>query len=458
STLLWQGKLDRAQKTLAYIDDPDFAQMGMTRIRLQRGDSRALASVAQCTANAAQDNGLVFDLARYYRQRGDDASAIRALGRRRAAMDPYDDLWWRERSLLARRALENGNYQGAYNLVKAHGHDGGTELAEAEWLAGWLAVTRLKQPSAAFHHFERMYRNVKTPISIARAAYWAGIAAEQMRDKTLARQYYSYAAQHMNTFYGQLGAYALGNPKASFAAFFRRDRPSRSFSSGALPQDLIGAARILKTMNRPGERDMFLRTALRVATARGQAQNLIQVARELGSTPIALSAAKAAYDKGVLVSDGLFPRAAVPANRNVEAALTLGIIRQESLFDPMAVSRADARGLMQLLPGTARQVARQAGIPYTSDYSLFQPNTNMVLGQEYLARMQARYDNFVPLVAASYNAGPGNVDKWLRSMGDPRKDPYSWVDWVERIPFYETRNYVQRVWEAYSVYQYMQER
>ena len=125
------------------------------------------------------------------------------------------------------------------------------------------------------------------------------------------------------------------------------------------------------------------------------------------------------------------------------------------MFDPLATSTANARGLMQILPTTAAHTAKRQGIAHNNAAQLYQPQHNMVLGQAYLAGLLERYDGFVPLAAAGYNAGPGNVTKWLDAMGDPRKDPYTWVDWVERIPFYETRNYVQRVWENYMAYKYL---
>lgn len=451
-TLLWQNNLDRAAKAIVYVRDRNAQQAARARIALQRGKKDAPALV---TAALMRDDGVVFDLARYYRQRDMDGRAVATLAKRNKGGGAYAAQWWRERSLLARRALEKGQYQAAYNLAKDHRFETGAELAEAEWLAGWLAVTRLHQAPVAFRHFEKMYKNVKTPISVARAAYWTGIAAEQSRQKTLARQWYGLAAAHMNTFYGQLGAYALGNPKASFAAFFKRSIPLNRISTAGAPGDLVAAARVLHKMGKEKEKNMFLRAALRVASEHGHAASLIPVARELSSPAIALQAAKTAYEKGVLVAEALFPRPAIPTSQYVEGALTLGITRQESLFDRFAQSPAGARGLMQIMPATAKHTAKQAGIAYRGDAQLFEAKTNFLLGQAYLTMMLARYDGFVPLAAAAYNGGPGNVDKWLKTMGDPRKDPYSWVDWVERIPFYETRNYVQRVWESYAAYQYL---
>ena len=454
-TLLWQNKVDRAQTALDYVTDKTANDIGRARIRLQRFDSRAFPFVTNLSATAALDNGVLFDLARYYRQKNRDNDARKTMAKRRQPYGEHAAKWWRERAILARRAIERNDFKRAYDIVAAHGHDGGAELADAEWLAGWIAVSRLNKPQQAVKHFERMYHNVRTPISVARASYWAGIAARQLKQEEQAAQWFRFSSKHMHTFYGQLGAYAMNSNTASaYRQFFKDGVSVASLDSRALRADLAQAARILQGMGRDKERDMFLRAAMNDAMKKDAPQAVIPLALQLGSRAIALTAAKAAYDKGILVPDALFPQLDVPRHGRVEKALTLAIIRQESLFDRHARSSADARGLMQLLPGTARQIAREVGVAHNSTEQLYQERHNMVLGQAYLDKMMRRYNDNVILAAAAYNAGPGNVDKWLAQMGDPQKDPYSWIDWAERIPFYETRNYVQRIWEAYHVYRH----
>ncbi len=451
-TLLWQGNLDRVSYALRYAGGKDRA-VGQARIYLQRFSTQAPGAVSALSANQKTDNGILFDRVRYTRQKGDDDFAVSLLGQRREEMGEHAPKWWRERAILARRALERNDFARAYKIASAHGTDGGLELAEAEWMAGWLATTRLNNPSQGYKHFERMYDNVKTSLSSSRAAYWAGVALEQMGQKEKAGEWYGLAAQHMHTFYGQMAAYALGDPSQYYAAFFKR---SQSAGNGAaVPSDIAEAARILYRAGRDEERDLFLRTALNKLATDKKPQALIALAKEVRSPKMALAAAKAAYENGLMIRDALFPETSPPRQANLEKSLTLGIIRQESMFDRYAVSPAGARGLMQLMPGTASDTARKVGVAHRNATQLFEPTHNMQLGQAYLAGLLDRYDGFIPLAAAAYNAGPGNVDKWLAQMGDPRQDPRSWVDWVERIPFYETRNYVQRVWEAYSLYKAM---
>lgn len=447
--LLWQGNLDRADDALVYVSGLT-KQIGKARSALQHFSTKAPSLVGTLPDAAYKNEGLLFDLVRFYRQKEQDAAAVRILSRVQKEVGAHAALWARERAILARRAFEKNDFRQAYRLASSHRFTGGAELADAEWLAGWIATTRLKEPEKGFHHFERMYKNVTSAISTSRAAYWAGVAASQLGQKQVADSWYALAAKHMHTFYGQMAAYALGNPKMSYAAFFKRAQAMPQQAS--VRSDLVNAATILYQAGRDEERDLFLQVALTQLKERKQPELLIPLARQLRSPEMALFAAKAAYENGVFIRDALFPRLDVPYQAGLEKALTLGIIRQESMFDRYAISSAGAIGLMQLLPSTASHTARQCAIPHNKAAQLFDPDHNMRLGQAYLLKLIERYDGFIPMAAAAYNAGPGNVDKWVAQMGDPRTDQAEWIDWVERIPFYETRNYVQRVWEAYSLY------
>jgi soluble lytic murein transglycosylase len=453
-TLIWGGNFARATRAMTRVDSAT-ANAARIRMRLARSDRSAEQAALNLLARRFDDAGLYYELARFYRGRDRDAMAAKILGQWHGTRIANATKWWRERQLLARRALESGNPRRAYELAAAHGLSVAPELAEAEWLAGWIAATRLKDYARAQQHFERMFHNVKTPISLARAAYWTGVAYAGQNKQTTAREWYQLAARHPHVFYGQMAAYALRNPAKYYNAFFKRNTNPRT--ANALRADFVIAARYMTRAGKTKERDMFLEAGMAQARNAGRdpssaMAHAMIIARETNSPKVALIAAKAAYENGTLVLDGLFPRVRVPLPHRVEPALTLAVIRQESQFDRHALSPAGARGLMQLMPGTARQMARSLRMPYRDAAQLHNGDYNMALGQVYLKQMLDRYDQYVPLAVAAYNAGPGNVDRWLREMGDPRKNPATWVDWVERIPFYETRNYVQRVWESYSLY------
>lgn len=448
--LLDQRNTERAQAALNYVG-AQTAQIGRARLALQRFDSRAIASVQQLPRAAYNDQGFLYDLTRYWRQEQQDELALQTMQKQTGALDAvHAARWWGERAILTRRAMERNDDATAYRIVAAHRFASNPEFAEAEWLAGWLATVALKNPQQGYRHFERMYKSVKTPISVSRAAYWAGVAADKSGQRNAAKQWYGIAAVHMHTFYGQMAAYALGDHKNRFKAFFRRNQGAPSLSG--LRTDLAEAARIFAHQGMKKERDMFLQAALNDAIQYGKPQAVTALAKQLSSPRLALLAAKAAYDKGQVFADALFPRVNFRRHPTVEPALALGVMRQESQFDAAARSPADARGLMQVLDGTARHVGRKSGIAYRGGAQLFVPADNIAFGQAYLASLLQRYEGSLPLAIAAYNAGPGNVDKWLPVIGDPRRSPNAWINWVERIPFYETRNYVQRVWENYMIY------
>lgn len=457
-TLLWNGNLSRAE-TLLPQAGPEARAIAKARIALQRSSSKAASLVSAVPGNRrTTDNGLMFDRVRLARVRGDDDFAVQLLNQYNGTYGEYDTQWWRERHILARRAFEKGRFQQAYQLAARHRCIKDADYAEAEWFAGWLALTRLHQARTGFDHFERMYRRVATPMSKARAAYWTGAAADELGQKAVANEWYKSAARHPHVFYGLMSAYALNNPKQLVNQFISRNQTVSASAISVLPADMVQAARSLTSMGKTKERDMFLTALINKAKEKGQPQAVIPLAKELHSSPGTLLAGKAAYEKGVLVLDALFPRINVTPVDGVEPALTLAIMRQESLFDRHAVSSAQARGLMQLLNGTAAHVAKRYGVRYGGPQSLFDPATNTRLGQLYLKDLLNRYDGFAPLSIAAYNAGPGNVTKFLAMNGDPRTKGADWADWVERIPFYETRNYVQRVWEAYIIYGYILQR
>jgi soluble lytic murein transglycosylase len=451
-SLLWLHNLARAEMTLPLVS-ADYQAVARARIALQRVSSKAPSLVSAVGGNRRNsDNGLIFDRIRSARVRGDDAFARQLMNQYTGSQGAYDSLWWRERQLLARRAFEKGDFRTAYQLAAHHRAEKDADYAESEWFAGWLALTRLNQPKVGFDHFERMYRRVSTPMSKARAAYWTGVAAEELKQPAVARQWYEAAARHPHVFYGLMSAYALNTPEQAIASFKARNQSAPASLLSTLPNDMVQAARILNSLGKTKERDLFLNALLVKAKENGKAQAVIPLARELSSTPYTLLAGKAAYEQGTLVLDALFPRPNFAPVEGVDKALALAIARQESLFDRNATSSANARGLMQLLDGTAAHVARRHGVSYRGSSSLYDPATNTRLGQLYLQDLLTHYNGFAPLAIAAYNAGPGNINKFLNANGDPRAKGRDWTDWVERIPFYETRNYVQRVWEAYVIY------
>jgi soluble lytic murein transglycosylase len=455
--LLWAHEAAMARWLLPQVPD-DLKRIAQARIAFMEGAANALSVVTALPAAAQANPGVIFDQVRYLRRRGDDDKARRKLlSIEHPELLPYPDKWWIERHVQARKAMEEKEYQDAYTLAAKSGLSEGNDFAEAEWLAGWLALRFLDKAKLAHKHFTTLEAGVTYPISLARAEYWIGRALQDTGDKAGAAAAYTKAARFPYTFYGQLSAESQlltgqtlelpptpGVDKAKFDEF--------------LDNQLVKAIRLIKE----AKEERFVRTLAYEVADRALANEDFILLSELLWTfdhpAISVRIAKKASQRHILLTDYLYPVFELPpypgAGTRPEPALVLGLARQESEFNPRAVSSAGARGLMQMLPSTARLTARKHGVPYRQDRLLNDPAYNMQLGMAHLGDLLERFDGSYVLVIAAYNAGAGRVDEWLREIGDPRKKDVDPVDWIEKIPFTETRNYVQRVLENALVYRH----
>jgi soluble lytic murein transglycosylase len=316
-------------------------------------------------------------------------------------------------------------------------------------LAGRYALLGLRRPQLALTHFERLHDNVSSPISKARGAYWAAQAATNPRDDTLARRWLETAQRYDTAFYGQLASHELGTPSPLVTS---APSPAEHKDDAFFGSDLAKAAVLL---DRLGFDRMVKTFVLRMAEQAGSERDLRlvgELSRRLGRLDLALRTAKIARSHGHILYGDLFPELPLAHGGDPEEALVLAVIRQESAFDHRAVSHAGARGLMQLMPATAKRVAGWEGVRYVRHWLTEEPDYNVRLGRAYLRKMIERYEGAYPLALAAYNAGPHRVDRWLKTYGDPRTSEVSTVEWIENIPFGETRNYVQRVLEGLIVY------
>lgn len=376
-----------------------------------------------------------------------DAARLMAELTRDPAQLVDGDLWWIERRLVARKLLDEGDARAAYAVAMGHGATSAEKRIEAEFLCGWIALRRLGDPAAARRHFDRAAAIAGQPISLARAAYWQGRAAEAAGRGEEARSFYEAAARHGITYYGQLAAARLGTGDLAF-------RPAAM--AAAPPRPMVDAVAFAYEA---GLRELGLPLAVEFARGSTDPADLEGVASILVANADAkavLVLGKLATQRGQPLDEAAFPTIGIPpfepVGRNpVEPAVVLAIARQESMFDPAAGSPVGARGLMQLMPGTASATARKAGLTYEPG-RLLEPVYNAQLGAAHLGDLMEHYRGAFILVFAAYNAGPGNVKKWIAAHGDPRLPGVDPIDWVELIPFSETRNYVQRVMENLQVY------
>lgn len=445
--LLWDGELDQAKSQLSRITSRQ-RDIAVARIRLQRLQPDALAAYKAIAPDQRKDAGLILDLARYYRKR-DEAEKAKEL------LDPpptkvvRPDLLWEELERAVRLALDGNNPKQAYRLARGHGARDGLTFAEGEFLSGWIALRELHDPATAISHFGKLFVGTNSSLSKSRGAYWAGLAASEAGRGEEATKYFNLAGQFPLTFYGQLALVklhraqlALAKPIALTAAEIKR------FNG----KELTEVVRMLGTIKQKDLTKPFLQRLIETSSGPGEVDMIGALARSIGGDNLGIYAAKEARKSAIDVVEPLFPLIKVPPHGELEPAVTLGIIRQESAFDPQAKSQAGALGMMQLLPSTAKDIAKGLKLNFHSNKLTNEPSYNIRLGQHYISQLVGRFNGSYILAIAAYNAGPARVRQWIDTYGDPRSGSIDAIDWIERIPFPETRNYVQRVLENTQVY------
>ena len=450
-----------AARSLADRLGGGYRQLVEARIALRNEKRNVQRAVNQVPAGLTNSNGLIYDRIVWRRRNENIKGAIELLMNSPKIEDEgIAKLWWRQRHILARDMIEEGRYVEAYDLLNQHKQVSALGFSQAEWLKGWLELRFLGRPHQAFQSFERMYNAVTTPISRARGSYWAGRAAERLGQSDVANLWYQTAAQYPTTFYGQSAAVRAGiknalNPVALGNATMNAE--GRNAKIPLYRDDRVQAAMAL---NRAGEREdaaLFLRRVLYDIDNANQLHffaPLAELAVQMSQPEVAIRVTKKAERHRLFLSESAYPSLMHKIRRSnpLDPAMVHAIIRQESRFDALAKSPAGALGLMQLMPATAQETASKLGIQHRRAWLTDRPEHNIILGSEYLSRMLDRYDGSLPLAIAAYNAGPGRVNSWINRFGDPRTSAIEMLDWMELIPIYETRNYVQRVLEAYAVY------
>jgi soluble lytic murein transglycosylase len=447
--LIWASNTDDATQLLPYLS-PVGRAVDQTRIAFVTQSPNAQALLAQLTPDQQNNLGLLYERMRWLRRQNRDSEAIAILAVAPPTI-PHPEQWGAERAILARRALENHDPQTAYELSRDHRQATGAALADGEWFSGWVALRFLNDPKAALSHFELMEKTVGTPISLSRAAYWAGRAHEAMGDRALADRDYERASKHIGTFYGQIAQAKLGPsarltlpPQPAVAGL-----EERTFDNS----ELVQVALLLNDIGLSTRGDPFIRRIGELARNPDDALLAMRLAKANKSLAAEVQVAKKLMQGGMQVLADGFPVIAPLGPREPEPALVHAIIRQESLFDANAVSPSGALGLMQLMPGTAKGVAAKLKVKKFSTAQLTaDPRLNVTFGADYLAGLVDHFNGSYVMAIAGYNAGPGRVSGWLRDNGDPRPNIEDTIDWIEKIGVYETRNYVQRVMENLEIY------
>ena len=446
--LLWDRSSSSARRQIQRVPAGPAA---LARARLALIDNRpgVDALIERVPPQLRDDPGLTYERAAWRQQRGRFEGVVELI-EALPAQTAQNAAWWRLRNWVVWRALDRKDYALAYRMSAGHGHPEGIPFADGEWQAGWLAFKYLGQAATAYEHFVRLHDGVTSEISRSRGAFWAGEAASKLDRPEEARRWYEAAAAYPATFYGQLADQRLGQARVSPAVALLVISAAKRMAFEA--KDTVEAVRLLGTLEQPRLQELF------VARLRQDAQDLddyrlvVELASEAGREDLALRTAKAARRDGHDLDSLLYPRRALPIGPAPEPALVLAVMRQESEFYPKARSPVGALGLMQLMPATARHSAQRMGLPFNRDRLTEDPDYNVRLGQAYLNELLEQFKGSYILALAAYNAGPSRANGWISLFGDPRDPSVDPINWIERIPFSETRNYVQRILESLVVY------
>ena len=449
--LLYGQQGPAARDMVALLSDTGQAA-ARVRMAYRQGASNANDLYNGLTPDLQASPGVVFERAAYLRRKGMETLALPMVVNFPAPpTEEASSVIWKERKQLVVAALKAGDSAGAYAAADNVQALAPADIAESEFYAGWIALTRLRNPDAAAAHFAQIAAVGASPITKGRALYWQGRAAQAQGDLIAAQAFYAEGARYITTFYGQLAAEKAGLTE------LRLDRDpiiTQADRARFYGREQVRAARILAEI---GQRDLFRSLVLYIDDTLPNAEEsalLVDLARSYGDQDLAMRAVRTAAQRGMTLPERGYPlldHHFTPGPGAAETAFVYSISRQESNFDPAARSGVGARGMMQLMPATASLVARKLGEDHSVDRLTDAPY-NMRLGSVYLGDMVRSFSGSYIMAAAAYNAGPGRPAQWAGLCGDPRGAATDPLDFIECIPFSETRNYVMRTLETTMVY------
>ena len=451
--LIWKRQWSSANRQLKRVSS-DIKQFSIAKIKLSRRRGNVDQAIKNVPKSLINEESLIYERVKWRRKARLEKPSLELLLSYNGEYS-YPKKWWREVNYHTRKQLSYKNYKLATKILEQYNLSSKDYLSEAQWLAGWLSLTFNKDPKSAYKYFSKMFLEVKTPISKARASYWAGKASEELGNREDLKIWYERAAAFPATFYGQLALKKLNRelflPSQSIE--FNQNE-FKKFKENELVRALI---LLLQVENRKLSR-IF---AMHLVTQAKNTKDILMLSKilnDFNQVSFSIFVGKKAIYNNIYIPSLNFP---VPdtelmnlINKNTEIPLpvTLAITRQESAFDIKAKSRAGARGLMQLMPRTARITAKKNNYKYKRIYLTSRPAYNVKIGSFYFKEMLNKFNGSYVLALAAYNAGPSRVNRWLKTYGDPRKNEIDPVTWMELIPISETRNYVQRVIEGIYMY------
>ncbi len=456
--MAWEYKYWDLKRILRYLPK-DYRALYNARQILMSNSYGVDDAISKVPNNLKSDIGLRYDRLKWRSRRGRTDSSLEIIDQAPLNKDELvrADLWWKQRNIISRSLIYKKKYEKAYDVAKNHALDEGPEFAEAEWMAGWIAVSFLNNPNKAVNHFKSFYENVGYPISLARGAYWIGICYEKLGKNKLSNDYFTEGSKYLTTFYGQLSFRKI-NPTGQFE-LIDQSKYTKSYEKQFNSNPLVKHVVLLKELNKTNYSKDIIKHLADLNIEEGSEVLAAKLATEVGRYDYAIQISKKASYEKRFYNKYNYPIITTPRvinGKNMPSQeIILAIARQESEFDAKANSHVGAKGMMQLMTYTAKLVAKQMGVPYRKSKLTSDPEYNIKLGTYYFNSLLNEYGETYPFAIAAYNAGPKRVRYWRKINGDPKKGSIDFVNWIELIKFKETRNYVQRVLENASVYRYM---
>ena len=458
--LAWNNKYWDLKRMLRYLPK-DYELLYTARQLLMSKSYGVDNAISKVPTKFKNDAGLNYDRLKWRRKRGRVDSSVEILSKIKNTKDYLirPDKWWIEREIISRSLIYKKKYELAYKIASNHAMTEGPDFASAEWMSGWIALSFLNNPVLAKEHFEKFYENVGYPISVARGAYWLGKTYQKLNNDEKSLKWFKEASKYLTTYYGQLAFIEL-DPDEKFE--LSKDlEVSKEYRDYFFKKEIVKLVYLLDELDEDKYTKHILRFLANDNIESGSEILAAELSTNIERFDFAIQISKIASYEKRFHNKFNYPIISTPKYINgrkiPETAFILSIIRQESEFDLSANSHAGAKGLMQLMPYTAKLVAKQANLPYTRSRLTTDPEYNINLGSHYIAGLILEYDGAYPFAIAAYNAGPKRVRYWKKINKNPQKNQINYIDWIELIKFKETRNYVQRVLENYNVYRYILE-
>ncbi len=451
--MLWEGhrKID---SDLLLLVNRDFRALFAARLQILRNHSNINKILSTVPKNLRAAPGLLYARALWYKKRGHYSKISKLILDHPHVTTLKKDRWFKLRARTALELAQKGHYRSAYRVSSEHNYSNAVNYVDGEWFAGKVAWVYRDDAKTALEHFKNILNRSSYSISRSKSAYWSGMMYQKLGMQSEAKKHFAIAAEYPDTFYGQLGVMKVRNNK-NIHIVDKSPKVTKADEKWIKNNELVRASILFAGSKQHVAARRFAWAAFAEANTIGKKYLLTKIGIDRKLYSLSVLYNKIAERRGIFFVNYSYPTLKLKSfNKNIEKALALAIIRQESEFDAHALSPAGAMGLMQLMYKTAKQEGREVGVKVTKDQLYNSPELNVKLGSHYISKLVKRYEGSYILAIAAYNAGPHNVDRWVKAYGDPRAldDIDEVVEWVEKIPYYETRAYVQHVLSNLQIY------